>query len=261
MLYPEPPHLELAFFHEGVPEERLLADVCRRLAAAGAVATGRLQVAPQGLRFGRPTDIGAEGDEIHVPAEQVWSRLDGEVPGHRVMRAGFELRPLGLVVATYNRGAAGRHPVALLTNADAIEFPESEWSSRQRKKAKRFSAAVVPLMKDICEAVGPLYASLGVEATLLGPERLAASDSGPGDVFVADRLLAYDPRLADKLAQCFSGGHVDAWATGTYHSSWAPFNDSWTTAEDPALPARSGRLLGAAAASFMRDQGAGGQPA
>ncbi|GAA1538342.1 hypothetical protein GCM10009678_20820 [Actinomadura kijaniata] len=250
-LYPEPPHLELAVFHEVTPEERLLAEVCARLGAAGAVPTGYLEVIPEDLPFERPTDVGAEAEEIRVPAERVGGHLAGEVPGRRVLRAGFELRPLGLVAAGHNRGAAGRHPVALLTSAEKIE---SGWPGRRRGSAERVAAAVRSLMRDVCEAVGPLYASLGVETTLPGPERLAGTGDRLGDVFVAGRLFARVPGLAGRLDGCFAAGHSEKWSGGTYYSSWGPFNDAGTTARDPGLAARSGRLLGDAVARFARER-------
>ena len=228
---PQPPQASVGFYREHGTDSELFAGLCGLLLDTGATPTGaRLALADQAQAFERVGDLRLAQADLTPGAEaggQLRSLLSGDVPGHRVLEAGFSARPPGVLLATYEpaAGPRGRHPVAVITSAERLSL-----SGRSTGRGGRAVARwLLESLRLGCDRLDPLYASIVIEGSLPPPDRLSAESRLGTELFVANRLLVADPGLEQDLAALLGQGMAETWPGGVFVSGWRWFNDAGRT--------------------------------
>jgi len=221
-LYPSPPHLSIGVFCGDSGDAASMARVCAALLRAGGGFTGDVMAAPKGVPFFMTNDIG--GDALRMRVEGLF---DGERMVEQrdidILKAGFRMKAIGLIVAGFDYGEHGRHPVSLTMGAADLGLPADVRRKHERRKAKKISAFALRLMRSICEDVDPLYGSIGIEASLPDPSRVASGDFTVDDVYISKRLLrsaSADPQVVRSKSLA---DHLTEWNTGFYLSAFSEF--------------------------------------
>lgn len=247
-LYPEPPHLTIAFY-ASADEAECFFRICELLQASECSSQGVLEVAPWDRDFELRSDLADVVRRIHADGERLRSLLEGDLSVGRPVRAGFTHRKFGIVVVEYLAAPMqDRHPVGVSLGAGPLGVPPNLWKKADRSKAGRIAEWSKRIMMTGSAACSALYGGIGVEATLATPSALrGGARLLPSEVFVSNAVLASNPNLLQTLRTEFDNNQDASWDHGVFFSAWSPFNDGQITL--PGIPSRfrdSSRALGTA---------------
>lgn len=261
-LYPDPPHLSVSIYPDRVAEEVAFSAVCRALERRGATPTDRVDTAPSDAAFTSVSDLAEVIEHRRVDAARFAALVHAEdadagaaegAPGeHRVIRAGYTVKPVGLAVVGYDRSVPGvPHPISVLADAGPLGLPDDAWSGRERRAAAKVGTWARDLLRAVCAEVDPLYGALAIEDSLPVPAELAAYGDRLTTVYVSARLLRSRPKLEGRLRDCYADGDVVDWEKGVFLSGWAPFNEAGRSVADARETGRrTAALLGDAAVAW-----------
>jgi hypothetical protein len=267
-LYSDPPHISAAFYLDAAGPREAFAETCDRVAEAGAVPTGALEIVRASAfpRFAMISDLALQVESVQLDSRkeqrlEAWRRwLQTQAPTVHVLRTGFEVARAGPAVVAFDRipdesAADVLHPVAVTMSGSLLSMPAHvSLSQRQRRQAAAIVAFLTTVFRSVCESLDPLYGMIGVEAHLPTPRELAAGNARVGtELFYSNRLAAGDPSLERDLAMIFADGYSERWATGRFFSGWAIFNSEGHTVGAPLQVGTSAaRRLGEALKSLIR---------
>lgn len=261
-LYPEPPHIEAAFYMDLLSPRDGLARLCQQIARAGCAPTGAIELVRGAAPpvFASLSDLSDRLERLQLPprhAERELGRLLDDPQVH-VMRAGFSSARGDLVVAGFTPAAVASeslHPVAATLSGTALCIPGEERRSRsERQKAQHLAHWVRQLFRGTCEGTDPFYAAIAVEAYLPTPRLLLQEGARLStELFLSARLLGADLGLERDLEAIFAGGLSERWATGVFLCGWPEFYPP--EAQDRpgvAAPLQAGALAAQRLASALR---------
>jgi hypothetical protein len=232
---PEPPQVSVGFYSERLTDADLFAAVCSLLLDIGAVPSRTIVVpferAQAFERIGDLADALAFVNLGSGPAagERLRQLLASAGSAGRVMQTSFAARPIGTLLVTYEPAAGpdGRHPVAVIASAAPLSLP----GGGAGRGAEAIAHWLRELLRAGCERLDPLYAAIIIEGSIPPPRRMSGDGRLGTELFVADRLVAADPRLITDLAAIFQDGAVESWQGGTFLSGWGWFNQAGRTVQ------------------------------
>lgn len=247
-LYPEPPHISVAFCLDRLGPQEGFAAVCEALFATGATPTGDVEQVRslQFPRFAMISDLASqlEEEKIEIRSDKdvkaLMRAIQEDHAGSKILRAGFETRQAGLAVVafeplpdTMDRNAT--HPLSITVGGSLISMPAQVSLSKQnRQKSIKLAEFLVTLLRSVCELHEPLYGGIVVEANFPSLEELVIGTARVGtELFLSRRVQQLDPRIGHDMAQVFLGGSLEHWTTGTFFSGWSIFNSNARMVDKP----------------------------
>jgi hypothetical protein len=187
-----------------------------------------VEVAPKDRDFELLADLGDARTIEKVSPIRRAQLVAGQDPALRVIRARYSHREFGKVIVNYElRHGSGPHPIGVTVSADALGYPEDDWSASMRRSACALDDWSRDVLRAAAAKCDPLYGAIGVEFSLSPPQELMASTQ-PGlttQLFVSRHLLDEDRRLDPKLREAFSGAEITDWNEGIFYTGWAPDRD------------------------------------
>lgn len=214
-LNPQPPHVEIGVYIDGV-DHTILNATCEALQTMGGHPTGVALVGyPEGFRYvtDLPLILGT------------WPARCIELQPYRV---GFVHSILGEMSVTFAPSTPPNcHPIAIRLSAGPFSIPERLWSPTDHRSALHWRTSIAELYKGLCDALDPIYASIGIEESIPTPSELARGAPLPFDLYVANRVIDIEPMIRQQLLDIFGAFTVQEGPSGIYFSTWSLYDNSF----------------------------------
>jgi hypothetical protein len=248
-LYPDPPHIDLAFCFAGTDARESMDATCNALSDRLAVPTGERDVLISSKEpvFSALTDL----EVYQADGKDSDSRLQ---PDSWLMRAGYLDELLGLLVAQYG-GTRGYqplryHPICVTLGGGKLEFDEDA-PADEVARSTLAGDRVRSLFKSVCELGSVLYGAVLFERQLPSPLELLnpAAELSP-ELFVSD-IVRDTSRTNEKLESLLTQFSSEEWKKGKYWSGLYAFNaERRTVSVAPQIPNQVATIVGSALRSF-----------
>jgi hypothetical protein len=231
------PHYVVGFYFENANSNAQLMSVCEKVLAAQPLRPVAALVAKcrdfpiyGGFMYGLPAPVEA----IELPS------LDKQLTNDQhLLEVSLHSTTLGPVVVGYETIApqlAGlvAHPIGVTIRGKYLELVSVASADEDMVRRSQAEATfLLDTLRICCETLAPLYGIIIVEEPMPTPADLIGSSRCHGEVFFSEKLLNAQDGLRDVLDHAYAQGYSEAWATGRFYSSWAPFNPAGRTMRAP----------------------------
>lgn len=196
----------------------------------GAAPTGEVDLLRRmpRLEFGMISDYEVESADLKLNGQADISGLrrllEGEEPTTWVMRAGFDVKELGLAVAGYgitpSQAPPRLHPICISASVAQWEYVGEDTPTEQQRTAEAaWNRQFLALFRLVCESSNVLYAAFLVEAELPVPIGTPTGRELIGQrVYLSNRLLARRAGLQSEAFELLNECECAQWSTGFFFS-------------------------------------------
>jgi hypothetical protein len=216
----EPPHLSISVVGDGADDDAVFRMVCSAVLSSGEDLHGRLElcVPDPGEEDGNPprriVDLPG-GSRTASPKSN-----DGIFAHGTAVRASIEHPTLGRGVVSFDKTESDSRPVTLSVASQELGLPAEVRQESEQRSAQEIAGEAFRLTRTICEQSLPLYATVGIEASLPGPLRFRTGDFRVDSLYFSDRLLRMANSDRAALREAFGRSSVIDWDEGVYVSCW-----------------------------------------
>lgn len=229
------PHYSAGVYTLAPPDTATMAQVCRLLqdgfeARALAARVAVSDTFPRFAGFAHGVGVPVETTRVNDLTEAVPS-------GRQLLAGSFDVPDVGRVLAEFFpidpvEVAHTHQPIGVTINGTWLDL----WGSLERKeqiRADRQAAFLLKALRGLTERFDPVFGAIVAEEPIPTPSDLKAGGMRSGDVYLSDRLIAADSKLASLLATAYATGYTEQWRFGRYFSSWGAFNPVGVDSDSP----------------------------